>query len=451
MTDPSMIDPPFAAPYWAANHAEKRNPALLKPHPKNPRIHDPVQIKNLRSLIDEFGAVWPLALVDEKDVIWAGHGRVMAAMLDPPIEQIPVVVARGWSKEKKLAFMVADNRIAETSTWDRDLLRGHLEALNGQFDLAIAGFDAMMLPQFLAAPNSGFADPDEEAPAPKPDPVVRLGDLWQLGKHYILCGDSTSPAAVSRLLDGARPNLMVTDPPYGVEYDPAWRTKAGVGSKGAATGVVLNDDRADWSEAWRLFPGNVAYVWHGALQSALVAQSLLSCGFDIRAQIIWVKTRAALSRGAYHWKHEPAWYAQKPGTDDGWRFGVDHEVSEFAVREGATAKWVGGRRQTTVWEIDHVKNDTGHGTQKPVECMKRPIENNSVPGDAIYEPFSGSGTTLIAAEMAGRVCFALELSPAYVQVAIERWEKFTRQRALLDGKTLDEVAADRRSAKPRGK
>lgn len=448
MSDPSLASPPFAtSPAWAANHVEQRDPAKLKPHPENPRVHSPEQIKNLRGLIDEFGAVWPLAVVDEKDTIWAGHGRVAAALLDPPMERIPVVIAKGWTKKQKLAFMVADNRIGETSSWDRDVLRKHLEALNGQFDLAMAGFDALTLPQFLAVPNGGFSDPDEPAPAPVADPVVREGDLWQLGRHVLICGDSTSPAVIARLLDGVVPNLMVTDPPYGVEYDPAWRTKAGVGSKGAATGVVLNDDRADWSAAWRLFPGNVAYVWHGALQSAVVAQSLMACGFDIRAQIIWVKARAALSRGNYHWQHEPAFYAQKPGADDGWRFGIDHETAEYAVRHGATARWVGGRRQTTVWEIDHVKNDTGHGTQKPVDCMKRPIENNSVPGDAVYEPFSGSGTTLIAAEMTGRHCFACELSPAYVQVAIERWEKFTRQKATLNGHTLDQVAAERRAGK----
>ena len=214
---------------------------------------------------------------------------------------------------------------------------------------------------------------------------------------------------------------MVTDPPYGVEYDPAWRKQvsgAGPGSQ-LATGTVLNDDRADWREAWALFPGDVAYVWHGALHAGTVATSLGEAGFQIRSQIIWDKTRLVISRGDYHWQHEPAWYA---------------------VRKGKTGHWGGDRKQTTVWQIPHTKSDTGHGTQKPVECMKRPIENNSSPGQAIYEPFCGSGTTIIAAEMTGRACYAIELNPAYVDVAVQRWQAFTGAQAMAEG-TRDAFAA----------
>lgn len=399
----------------------------------------------LRAAVDEFGWTIPI-LVDEKDMIWAGHGRQLAALLDPPIEQVPVVVARDWTKDQKMAYMLADNRLGELSGWDAGLLRDQLLALKDKFDLSIAGFDAVALPQFLAFKNTGFADPDA-APPVVADPVVRLGDVWVLGNHRLICGDATDPATVSAVLAGEKPALMVTDPPYGVKYDPAWRTAAGVGSKGAATGVVLNDDRADWSAAWRLFPGKVAYVWHGGLHSAVVAQSLEVAGFGVRAQIVWIKQRPALSRGHYHWQHEPAFYAVEHGADDGWRFVPEHEAGAYAVKDKATADWTGGRKQSTVWFIDHIKNDTGHGTQKPVECMKRPMENNSKPGDAVYEPFSGSGTTIIAAEMTGRRCFAVELSPAYVQVAIQRWQEFTKQAALLDGKTFDEVAEARAASK----
>jgi DNA modification methylase len=201
---------------------------------------------------------------------------------------------------------------------------------------------------------------------------------------------------------------MVTDPPYGVNYRPEWRNEVmrEDGSKvtARATGQVLNDDQADWQEAWALFPGDVAYVWHGALHAGTVAESLVSAGFAIRSQIIWDKTRLVIGRGDYHWQHEPAWYA---------------------VRKGKVGHWSGDRKQTTVWSISHLKSETGHGTQKPVDCMKRPIENNSSPGQAVYEPFSGSGTTIIAAEMTGRCCLAVELSPAYVDVAIRRWQAFT--------------------------
>ena len=228
-----------------------------------------------------------------------------------------------------------------------------------------------------------------------------------------MCGDSTDAATVERALAGVRPHLMVTDPPYGVEYDPAWRNRAGLGST-QRVGKVENDDRADWREAWALFPGDVAYVWHGALHATTVAASLEACGFQIRAQVIWAKDRLVFGRGHYHWQHEPCWYA---------------------VRDTATGHWAGDRKQTTLWHIASRAQDTEtvHGTQKPVECMRRPMENNSSPGQAIYEPFSGSGTTLIAAEQSGRACHAVELSPAYVDVAVLRWQAFTGQEATLEG------------------
>jgi DNA modification methylase len=190
-------------------------------------------------------------------------------------------------------------------------------------------------------------------------------------------------------------------------------------------GVVENDHRADWREAWALFPGDVAYVWHGALHAATVADSLTATGFDIRAQIIWAKERLVMSRGHYHWQHEPCWYAVR-----------------------GTGHWQGDRKQTTLWQIASRGQDTEttHGTQKPVECMKRPIENNSSPGQAIYEPFSGSGSTLIAAEMTGRACHAVELSPAYVDCAVMRWQAFTGESATHEptGLSFSAVADERR-------
>jgi DNA modification methylase len=218
---------------------------------------------------------------------------------------------------------------------------------------------------------------------------------------------------------------MVTDPPYGVSYDPAWRARAGVNLNPRKLGKVANDDRADWREAWALFPGSVAYVWHASLHTSEVKQSLEVSGFDMRAQIIWAKDRFAFSRGHYHWQHEPCWYA---------------------VRGTSSAHWSGDRKQSTVWTIAARDDDGhGHGTQKPVECMRRPIENNSSPGQAIYEPFSGSGTTIIAAEMTGRSCLAIEIDPAYVDVAVQRWQAFTGQHAKLEGAgtPFADVAAER--------
>ena len=198
---------------------------------------------------------------------------------------------------------------------------------------------------------------------------------------------------------------MVTDPPYGVQYDPAWRALLGVNLNTGKLGKVQNDDRADWREAWALFPGAVAYVWHDALHAAEVQTSLEVSGFEMRSQIIWAKDRFAISRGHYHWQHETCWYA---------------------VRKGGKGYWAGDHSQTTLWRIP-AREDAGHGhgTQKPVECMRRPIENNSSPGQLVYDPFLGSGTTLIAAEQTGRVCYGLEIDSHYVDVVCKRWADFT--------------------------
>ena len=227
---------------------------------------------------------------------------------------------------------------------------------------------------------------------------------------------------VARLLGGQQPGIMVTDPPYGVEYDPEWRKAAGVNNS-ARMGKVANDDRIDWSAAWALFPGNVAYVWHAGRFCGPVAASLYSSGLVIRAQVIWAKSRFALSRGHYHWQHEPCWYV---------------------VREGKTSQWTGDRKQSTVWDIA-VSNDgdpTIHGTQKPLECMARPMRNHDF--NLVYDPILGSGTTLIAAENLGRSCMGMELDPRYVDVIIDRWQRASGLEAKLEsGESFAQVAEAR--------
>jgi len=300
------------------------------------------------------------------------------------------------------------------------------------FDLSLLGISDEDLDALLHDPEAlgddGPVEGEDEVPELPVAPVSVPGDLWQLGAHRLICGNSTSPDVVGKLLGDLKPLLMVTDPPYGVEYDPSWRNQAGT-AKTRRTGKVLNDDRADWREAWVLFPGDVAYVWHGALHAATVVDSLIAAGFAIRSQIIWAKDRLVLSRGDYHWQHEPCWYA---------------------VRAKGKGHWAGDRKQTTLWQIANRDQDadTVHGTQKPVECMRRPILNNSSPGQAVYEPFMGSGTTLIAAETTGRVCYGIELNPAYVDVAIDRWQQFTGAQAVLNGsdKTFDTLKGERVAA-----
>lgn len=386
----------------------QRKVADLVPFARNSRTHSTEQIGQIAASIQQFGWTNPL-LVDGANGVIAGHGRLAAAR-QLGLKQVPVIVLDHLTEAQKRALVIADNKLALNAGWNLDMLSEELAALGDEgFDLDLLGFDGSELAELLADKTEGLTDPDE-VPEPPTEPVTQLGDVWILGSHRIVCGDSTDPDAVSKALAGVLPHLMVTDPPYGVEYSADWRERAGVNRKGAATGKVLNDDRADWGEAWALFPGDVAYVWHAGLFAGVVADSLLSAGFQLRSQIIWAKSQMVMSRGDYHWQHEPCWYA---------------------VRKGAKGHYAGGRKQTTVWSIDKPhKSETGHSTQKPVECMLRPIENNSSPGQAVYEPFSGSGTTIIAGEMSGRAVHAIELNPAYVDVAVLRWQQFTGKDAV---------------------
>ena len=406
---------------WPAENVEKINIDLLVPYARNSRTHSDAQVAQIAASMKEWGWTSPV-LVDESNRIIAGHGRVLAAR-QLGIDKIPCVIAKGWSEPQIKAYVLADNQLATNAGWDMELLKLELADLSlDGFDLDLLGFDN--LADLMNDPTEGLTDPDDVPDAPK-EPVTVLGDVWIMGGHRIVCGDSTSADVVEKALAGVKPHLMVTDPPYGVEYDPEWRAKAGVNKNKDKMGVVLNDDKADWSEAWALFPGDVAYVWHGGLQAGVVADSLSVSGFVIRSQIVWAKDRFALSRGDYHWRHEPCWYA---------------------VKKTKTGHWAGDRKQDTIWNIP-CRDDkgVGHSTQKPVECMKRPIENNSSPGQAVYEPFSGSGTTIIAAEMTGRKCHAIELNPPYVDIAVIRWQEFTGQTATLegDGRTFTEIAESR--------
>lgn len=382
----------------------------LVPYVRNPRKNDE-QVERMVAAIREFGFRIPVVAKSDGTVV-DGHLRLKAAR-KLGLTEVPVALADELTDAQVKAFRLLANRSANWAAWDEDLLALELEELQAMaFDVSLTGFDAAEIDSLLAKPTTdGLTDPDEVPETPA-EPVSKPGDVWILGRHRLMCGDSTSADDVDRLLAGVRPHLMVTDPPYGVAYDPAWRNEALSGQKTKRTGMVLNDDRADWREAWALFPGDVAYVWHGALHAATVAESLVACGFDIRSQIIWAKERLVLSRGHYHWMHEPCWYAVK-----------------------GKAHWSGDRKQVTIWNIPSKGQDadTTHGTQKPVECMKRPMENNSSPGQAVYEPFSGSGTTIIAAEITGRACLAMELNPAYVDVAVKRWEDFTGEKAALEG------------------
>ncbi len=401
----------------------------LREYERNPRKNNHA-VASMADAIKAFGFRVPIVARSNGEIC-DGHLRLKAAR-KLKMKEVPVILADDMTDEQIKAFRISVNKAATWAEWDVDLLKlelGELKALN--FDLAPIGFSVEELGGIFAEKAEGLTDPDEVPDEPA-EPVTVLGDVWLLGSHRLVCGDSTTVESVDKALNGVKPHLMVTDPPYGVEYDADWRNKRlrsdGSPIGGRAIGKVSNDDRADWSAAWELFSGDVAYVWCASLHNPEAAQSLLASGFALRSLIIWAKHTFAIGRSDYHWQHEPCWYV---------------------VRDKATGHWNGGRKQSTLWQIDKPqKSETGHSTQKPVECMKRPIENNSSPGQAVYEPFSGVGTTIIAGEMTGRSVHAIELSPTYVDVSVARWEAFTGRKAVLEstGKTFAETAEERNRA-----
>ena len=398
----------------------------LSCHPDNPRRGN---LDEIRSSIRVNGFYGALVVQRSTGHILAGNHRYMAAQAEG-LDKVPVIFVDASDDDAK-AILVGDNRLSDLAENDPELLAALLQAIQTrEHGLTGTGYSDDDLAALLAAgmDNGEALEGEDDVPDIPEDPVSRPGDLWVLGNHRLICGDATVATDVERLLGTVQPLLMVTDPPYGVEYDPSWRNQAGAAAT-KRVGKVLNDDRADWREAWALFPGDVAYVWHGALHAATVAESLEMSGFNVRSQIIWAKERLVLSRGDYHWQHEPCWYA---------------------VKKTGKGHWAGDRKQTTLWQIPSRDQDsvTIHGTQKPVECMRRPILNNSSPGQAVYEPFMGSGTTLIAAESTGRVCYGSELSPSYVDVAVMRWQKITGKEAILDGdgRSFDEIKEGKAAA-----
>lgn len=311
------------------------------------------------------------------------------------------------------ANLTATGLMDHLSSFDLDL--GELGTM-----ITLEGFDFMKADQLaLDELNKSIALEDDSEDGSNSilptEAITKEGDLYELISgvgmvHRVICGDSTQSEVVDRLLNGQKPKLVVTDPPYGVNYNPNWRSKVNRG-KIKSTGKVKNDDNADWKVVYALFDAQVIYVWHGGLHSHTVAQNLIDCGYKLIAQIIWNKQAAAMSRGDFHWKHEPCWYA---------------------VKKQQSHNWQGARDQNTVWDIRNLsarsvqeqEGQTGHGTQKPIECMRRPILNNTKIGDLVADPFCGSGSSIIACEQEHRIIYAAELDPCYVDVEINRWIKW---------------------------
>lgn len=432
---------------WPAWRVERKPAEWFKPHPKNPRKHPVGQLKELDVSFAAHGAVTPW-VCNTEGFILKGHGGMESVThLHGRGIELPVIVV-DWPEALQLEFMVRDNALAELSAWDRKAAGVVVADISKIRGVKAAELRVGLRPNLARAlapetARAGLTEPDAEAPAAPVVPASRLGDVWLLGGHRIMCGDATNADHVATLLGGARPILTVTDQPYGVDYDADWRERSGEngsdslarGGGNRAVGEVENDQRVDWRAAWALCPGDIIYNWCASLWIPEVVASLEACRFGRRSLIIWNKNKHAISRGHYHWKHESCLYH---------------------VRDGAAGNWQGSRSETTVWDIashgggDAGKKDfaTGHSTQKPIECMSRPMVNNSRPGDGVYDPFSGSGTTLIAAHGLDRQAFCMELKPAFVDVTIERWESFTGERARFaaGGEEWRAVAAARRGA-----
>ena len=384
-----------------------------KPYPKNPRKIPAAAVQKVAASIREFGFQQPI-VVDRKGVVIVGHVRLLAAQ-EIGLKEVPVHVAQNLTPEQVRTYRLADNRTADEALWNPELLAEELRALEqAGIDLAASAFDDHQLLRLL-----GEMDRDNMEIRPPERPVSQHGDLWQLGSHRLLCGDATEADDVTRLLDGTKPLLMVTDPPYTPDYDSSHRLRHGKEAQRLSTHVYKGITSEELKNTWPLFPGNIIYIWIGSAYLPETVSELRSLGFDFRNEIIWAKPCMVINRGHYQFAHEPCIYA---------------------VRRGKTARWRGGRNQSTLWAHPNAsgflatdEERTPHAGQKPLELMRRPIVNHLRKGEAVYDPFVGSGTTIIAAEKEGRVCFAMDIDPAYIDIAILRWQKLTDAKARLDG------------------
>jgi DNA modification methylase len=381
----------------------------LIPHARNARTHSDEQVAQIAGSIAEFGFVNPV-LVGNDGVIVAGHGRVMAAR-KLGLSEAPVIVLAHLSPTQRRALMIADNQIATNAGWNEEMLAAELAALKDEaFDLDLLGFDDAEMDRLLA----DTLDPDEaedEVPEPPADPVSQPGDLWICGEHRVLCGDATVLADVEKVLDGELADMAFTDPPYNVNYANSAKDK-----QRSKNRPILNDTLGEDFGAL-LYDAcvNILTVTKGAVYICMSSSELdrlqkafREAGGKWSTFVIWAKNTFTLGRSDYQRQYEPILY--------GWKDGADHY-------------WCGARDQGDVWFFDKPAKNDLHPTMKPVALVERAIRNSSKSRDIVLDPFGGSGTTLIAAERAGRRARLIELDPKYVDVIVQRWQAATRGRA----------------------
>lgn len=407
----------------------------LIPYARNSRTHSDTQVAKIAASIREFGFLNPI-ITDGADGIVAGHGRVLAAQ-KLGLQELPVIEAAHLTEAQKRAYVIADNRLALDAGWDNEMLKVELSDLQGEgFNLELTGFNLDEIAAFLADPTEGLTDEDAVPDVPAV-PVTVEGDVWILGRHRLMCGDSTSQSSFDRLMSGARSDLIFTDPPYGMSYgggrargEHSLDKKTG-GVKVKAHGMILNDDlqgddliglvrdalATSIAVSKQGAPLYACFTWRTYAEFEAALESL---GKEVKACIVWDKKSIGLGNSHYRPQHEFIFYCG--------------------------GQWHGDKSQSDVWNMS--RGSTGayvHPTQKPVELIERALENSSKAGDVVVDCFGGSGSTLIACEKTARDCRMMELDPKYCDVIINRWQDFTGQQATIegDGRTFAELAAER--------
>ena len=375
----------------------------LKPYKNNARTHSDEQIEKIAKSMKEFGFINPV-LVDGNLNVIAGHGRILGAK-KLGMKEVPCLFIEDLTEEQKRAYIIADNRLAEDAGWDKELLKIELEDLkNMNFDITLTGFE---LEDFDFSMDETEVIEDEFDETVPEEPTSKKGEIYKLGKHFLMCGDSTDINDVEKLMNGVKADMLLTDPPYNVDYE-------------GGNGLTIQNDNMD-DETFREFlrvsffnansvmkEGAVFYIWHADSEGYNFRGACHDIGWKVRQCLIWCKNTLVMGRQDYHWKHEPCLY--------GWK-------------EGASHLWASDRKQTTVLEFDRPSVSKEHPTMKPVGLFDYLIKNNTNKDDIVLDLFAGSGTSIIACEQNGRIAYSMELDPKYVDVIISRWEKLTGQQA----------------------
>lgn len=391
----------------------------LVPYANNARKHSSEQINLIQSSLREFGFINPV-IIDKEYSIIAGHGRVLAAKKEG-IKSIPCVKVEHLTEAQKKAYILADNRLAELSEWDEELLKIEIEELEGfDFDMELLGFD---IDDFVFDENYDVGSNADEDDYEESMPVIsksKYGDIYQLGEHRLMCGDSTNIHDVKKLMNGIFADLLITDPPYNVDYHGGTSDKLTIKNdsmEDAKFRAFLTDAFNCADEVMK--PGAVFYIWHADSEGFNFRAACKEAGWEVRQCLIWKKSSLVLGRQDYQWQHEPCLY--------GWKDGAGH-------------LWVSDRKQTTILEFEKPKRNDFHPTMKPVKLFDYQIRNNTKEKDIVLDLFGGSGTAIISCEQNGRICNTMELDPCYVDVIIDRWEKFTGNKAVLLHRENSEVA-----------